>query len=201
MTNTNLKIEEFKPAEIEEVSWLLANSMSTNPNHLAMFRSANLPEIKIQQRMFDMVLRDQNNKSFTAKLNGQIVGIMAYTTSDRCQMSPFTMLRALPKFINIFGKYLLPVLKWRMNWGKHDHKCSHIHFGPLAVDKNQQGKGIGKALLKHFCDYLDNTQQIGYLETDKKENVPLYEKFGFKVVETDELRGVRNWFMVRELVF
>jgi hypothetical protein len=38
----------------------------------------------------------------------------------------------------------------------------------------------------------------GYLETDKPENVTLYERFGFKVTGEAKVFGVPNWFMWRE---
>lgn len=84
-----------------------------------------------------------------------------------------------------------------MKWGAHDIRTPHIHFGPLAVAPEAQGRGVGSALLTHFCNYLDQTTQTGYLETDKEINVGLYEKFGFAVVSTDRVIGVPNWFMQR----
>lgn len=59
-------------------------------------------------------------------------------------------------------------------------------------------RGVGKGLLTHYCEYLDTTNQTGYLETDKAANVALYEKFGFRIIETDRVLGVENWFMVRK---
>ena len=38
----------------------------------------------------------------------------------------------------------------------------------------------------------------GYLETDKPENVTLYERFGFKVTGEAKVFGVPNWFKWRE---
>jgi ribosomal protein S18 acetylase RimI-like enzyme len=198
ITITDIIISELNAKEIVEVSSLLANSMSTNPNHLAIFKSSKPTVIEKQRKMFEMVLKNPNNKSFTAKFNDQIVGTMTYTTSDYCQLRPLDLLKSMPRFITIFGIHLLPVLRWRMNWGKHDYKHKHNHFGPLAVDPNYQGNGVGKSLLKHYCDYLDITNQIGYLETDKEVNIGLYEKFGFQIIETDKILGVKNWFMVRK---
>ncbi len=194
----NVEIAGLNKLEIGEVSQLLAKSMSTNPNHLSMFRSSKPSVVKKQQKMFEMVLQNPDTKCFTARLDGVIVGVMCYTTSEKCQMNPLQMIKSLPKFIGVFGKHLFPVLKWRMNWAKHDCQMKHIHFGPLAVHPDFQGKGIGKALLTKFCDFLEITDQIAYLETDKEENVGLYEKFGFKTVETDTLFGNPNWFMVRK---
>lgn len=196
--NTEIIISELDAKEIVDVSSLLANSMSTNPNHLTIFKSTKPSVIEKQRKMFEMVLKNPNNKSFTAKMNSQIVGTMTYTTSEHCQLQPFDMVKSMPGFINMFGIHLLPVLKWRMNWAKNDYKSRHIHFGPIAVRTAYQGKGIGKTLLKYFCEYLDRTNQCGYLETDKEENIALYEKFGFQIIETDKISGVKNWFMVRE---
>ena len=191
-------ISELNEKEVVEVASLLANSMSTNPNHLAIFKSTRPSVIEKQRRMFEMVLKNQNNKSFTAKINNQVVGTMTYTTSEHCQLQPLDIVKSMPVFINMFGIHILPVLKWRMNWSKHDYKCKHNHFGPIAVSPDYQGNGVGKSLLKHYCNYLDITRQTGYLETDKEINVGLYERFGFKIIETDKVLGVKNWFMVRK---
>lgn len=83
------------------------------------------------------------------------------------------------------------------NWAKHDPKAPHFHFGPLAVLPSMQGNGIGSALLDRFCREIDTQKAVAYLETDKEENIHLYEKFGFRVTEEDKLFGVKNWFMWR----
>ena len=44
---------------------------------------------------------------------------------------------------------------------------------------------------------MDESRFTAYLETDKRENVAFYERFGFEVVGEDEVLGVRNWFMLR----
>ncbi|GAB3913739.1 hypothetical protein GCM10028803_58290 [Larkinella knui] len=172
--------------------------MATNPNHLAIFKAANAEMIAVQQKLFDYVVNTPTNTVLAAREGDQLVGIMCYTPSEYCQLRPLQLLSILPGMALALGRRLLPVLQWRMNWKRHDHPQPHIHFGPLAVDPQHQGKGIGKAMLRHFCHYADQLPATAYLETDKKENVPLYERFGFRVVAEDTLFGVPNWFMVRE---
>jgi hypothetical protein len=53
-------------------------------------------------------------------------------------------------------------------------------------------------MLAVYCDRLDEAGDAGYLETDKLENVRLYERFGFEVRSHAFLLGVGNWFMWRE---
>ena len=75
---------------------------------------------------------------------------------------------------------------------------SHSHFGPLAVDAHLQGQGIGTAILAEYERRLDQSGQVGYLETDRYENVRLYERYGFEVIGEEAVIGVPNWFMRRE---
>ena len=53
-------------------------------------------------------------------------------------------------------------------------------------------------MLREYTRRLDEAGEDSYLETEKPENVALYSRFGFEVVEENELLGVRNWFMWRE---
>jgi hypothetical protein len=42
---------------------------------------------------------------------------------------------------------------------------------------------------------MDDCGMLLYLETDKSENVPFYQKFGFTVVAEADVLGVPNWFI------
>jgi ribosomal protein S18 acetylase RimI-like enzyme len=140
------------------------------------------------------------NHLYCAKIDGEIVGVMCYITSAHCQLKPLQVFGMLPSLYTILGKALPRVLAWRLNWKKHDFKQPHIHFGPIAVARNSQGRGVGSAMLRFFCDKMDETRQVAYLETDKEINLALSERFGFEIMEEDELFGVTNWFMVRNPV-
>jgi ribosomal protein S18 acetylase RimI-like enzyme len=85
-------------------------------------------------------------------------------------------------------------------WAKHDPRASHWHVGPIGVRPDLQGRGIGKALLAAFLEMTDSQARPSYLETDVDRNVALYEKFGFKVIEQEEISSVNNRFMWREAV-
>jgi hypothetical protein len=52
-------------------------------------------------------------------------------------------------------------------------------------------------MLQAFSAVVDSTGANAYLETDKRENVRLYQRFGFTVEESAEVLGVLNWFMFR----
>jgi GNAT superfamily N-acetyltransferase len=55
----------------------------------------------------------------------------------------------------------------------------HEEFWYLAgVGAVRRGEGIGSALLRHR---LDQATGAAYLESSKRENIPLYERFGFEL--------------------
>src|SRR5260370_21636304 len=74
---------------------------------------------------------------------------------------------------------------------------AYWHLGPVAVDPQLQGRGVGTAVLTAFCSRMDDLSMLSYLETDKYENVRFYRKLGFDVVAAAEVLGVPNWFMSR----
>ena len=52
--------------------------------------------------------------------------------------------------------------------------------------------------MREYCRRLDANEEASYLETEKPENVALYQRFGFEIVDEAEVLDVPNWFMWRE---
>lgn len=75
----------------------------------------------------------------------------------------------------------------------------HWYLALLGVDPRWQGRGVGAALLEPRLALCDAEQVPIHLETQKAQNVPWYERFGFRVTETVELPGCPPiWLMWRE---
>ncbi|KAH3342893.1 hypothetical protein KXV52_000530 [Aspergillus fumigatus] len=70
----------------------------------------------------------------------------------------------------------------------------------IAVHPYLQGRGLGKKALRSVLDHTNDEPII--LECTKKDNVVVYERLGFKVVEEVKLvqdgAGVKLWFMLRQ---
>jgi ribosomal protein S18 acetylase RimI-like enzyme len=58
----------------------------------------------------------------------------------------------------------------------------HWYLPMIGVDPTEQGRGYGSALLRRGLARCDATGLPAYLESTNPRNVPLYERFGFKVV-------------------
>jgi ribosomal protein S18 acetylase RimI-like enzyme len=63
----------------------------------------------------------------------------------------------------------------------HPHE-PHWYLPFIGVDPAAQGRGLGSALLEAGLAEVDTAGLPAYLESTNPRNVPLYERFGFRVV-------------------
>jgi len=79
----------------------------------------------------------------------------------------------------------------------HDLLEPHWHVGPVSVEPEFQGRGLGRSAMGLLCAEFDQYGRLAWLETDKPENVRFYERFGYAVVAEAFVLRVPNWFMIR----
>ena len=84
------------------------------------------------------------------------------------------------------------------HWALADPAEEHWHLGPVGVEPGFQGRGIGGALMRAVCSWLDEGGRLAWLETDKPRNVRFYSALGFEVAATTAILGVDTWYMRRE---
>ncbi|MXO75394.1 GNAT family N-acetyltransferase [Altererythrobacter aerius] len=75
----------------------------------------------------------------------------------------------------------------------------HYYLLTLGVAPESRGKGAGGRLLRQMLRRADDDRMPVYLETQRSENVPIYERFGFQVTSIEPVAhlGLRNWGMLR----
>ena len=75
----------------------------------------------------------------------------------------------------------------------------HYYLSVLGTQREQQGGGIGSALLGPVLQRCDSDGVGAYLESSKEGNVDFYVRHGFSVTERIELpEGPPLWLMWRE---
>lgn len=69
----------------------------------------------------------------------------------------------------------------------------------IAVNPRFQGKGIGKALLNKAigCSEKENRSRSIALDTEAKDNVPLYEHFGFQLEKAVSIQSLPVYCLKR----
>jgi len=199
--NPTLTLRLLQGKEIREAARLVGRGMSNNPANIRTFGVRDTEHrCRSLERFFAPVLNGVYVRGLIlgAFLDGILVGACGMARPGMCQPSRFEKLRVFPCVV--IGNSLstsLRVLQWAGAWARRDPAESHWHLGPVAVDPNLHGRGIGSAMLHTFCAIMDHCRSLSYLETDKRENLGFYQKFDFTVVGEAEILGIANWFMLR----
>jgi len=197
--NEETEVRDLGPDELDEAVGVVARGMRDNPLHVAAYGED--PDRRLQchtrlARAFFRVFTDQ--QPICAIRDNAIVGLTGTAPPGTCQPTAKQRLLLVPDLIALGPRTATRVGSWMSTWAKHDPDEPHVHLGPLAVDAHLQGKGIGSLIMEEHCRRLDAAHQVGYLETDKPENVRFYERVGYEVIGEGRVIGVPNWFMRRE---
>jgi GNAT superfamily N-acetyltransferase len=82
---------------------------------------------------------------------------------------------------------------------RHTPSVRHYYLRIVGVEPQQQGQGIGTALLRPVLERCDAEGIVAYLFSTKERNVSTYERSGFRVLQRIDLRrGPSVWTMQRE---
>jgi ribosomal protein S18 acetylase RimI-like enzyme len=179
----------------EEASRLLARSFVTNPLHIAVFGADRLDS---NVAFFKTGLTVMKGEKLVAADGTQLLGVIHWVDSPFCQFSATEKLRLVPAMIRGFGvRRAARVGSWLSAWAQRDPAEHHCHLGPIGVSPDAQGQGIGRRLMEQYCDQLNRSNSVGYLETDRPGNVDFYKRFGFEVTASAPVQGVTCYFMRR----
>jgi GNAT superfamily N-acetyltransferase len=92
------------------------------------------------------------------------------------------------------------VLRQGSIFAKHHPVEPHYYLQFIGCYRQDQGQGIGAALLKQGIRICDERGMPAYLECSNPRNVPLYERHGFVVRGKQAVgkNGPTAWFMWRD---
>lgn len=186
--------------DIPVAASLLAAGMESNPLHQRVFGGAHhkLPSLLVPAFTDLLTRQRQHGYLLGAYQKNQLAGMVGMALPGQCQPSLPQAWRMLKLLWHAGLLHRLPAISWWLSqWHREDPNVAHWHLGPAAVWPSQQGLGIGSQLLNAACEHLDAAHAIGYLETDKADNVRLYRRGGFAIHRKRQILGVTNWFMLR----
>jgi ribosomal protein S18 acetylase RimI-like enzyme len=193
-----VEVRDIRAGEYPAAVALLARGFRDNPLPIAIFGDDPDRRERSLKTMFSELFRVVPLQTPLVALDGEtIVGVTGIAPPGSCQPTMGQIARMLPSLLSCGLGSLVRTGRWLGAWGSVDPKAVHSHLGPLAVDANLRGRGIGSHILQDYCRRLDNANLLGYLETETEDNVRLYQRFGFTVIVEQRVVGVPNWFMQR----
>lgn len=133
--------------------------------------------------------------------DGSAVGAAAlWDPPNRWRQPMWSQVLMLPALIRTFG--------WRISHGRalsdllaaNHPEEPHWYLAVIGSDPSVRGRGFGQAVMRPRLEHCDAEHCPAYLESSKLENVPYYERFGFRVIGEISLPdgGPTLWRMWRE---
>jgi GNAT superfamily N-acetyltransferase len=189
---------DLLPADHAAAVGVLARGMRDNPMHVAAFGPDPDRRYRAIHRLFTALFAHQRgNEPICVREDGVIVAVTGAIGGGHCRPGPGQAVRMLPAMAGLGPRTSVRTVRWLRGWAAHHPREPHVHLGPLAVDAHRQGEGIGSVLLAEHARRLDAAGAVGFLETDKPENVRFYARQDYVVVAEAEVIGVPCWFMRR----
>jgi len=196
---TRIEVGDTRPEEIGAAVTVAARAMCTSPMAYAVLGDSHDRRYRHTQRFFARMYKlALHQRPLVARLDGRIVASTNDLVDGACRARPVDLIRSLPALALTGPRGAVRTVRWLNDWEHRDPARPHAHFGPFGVEPELQGQGIGSLVLREYTRRLDEAGEHSYLETEKPQNVALYQRFGFEVIAESEFMGVPNWFMWRE---
>ena len=132
-------------------------------------------------------------------------GVMAIAPHDK-DMTALRIIRSGAFFLSMKISNEAKKLKVLSNAVEEAKKSlnldPYIHLLIMGVSQEFQGKGFGGKLIRAVIEKAETERKPIYLETQKEENVNLYEKYGFSVkkkIMLPEPLNLPMWLMLRDV--
>ena len=194
-----VEVGDTRPDEVPAAIAVVARAMSTSPMSTAVIRGDRAKRVRYLTMFFTRLYRvARNQRPLVARLDGRVIASTNDLVGGACRFSIRERLSAAPDLVRSNPAVTVRTLRWLNDWEHRDPDAPHSHYGPFGVEPSLQGRGVGSLVMSEYTRRLDQAGEDAYLETDKPENVALYGRFGFEVVEQAEVLGVANWFMWRD---
>ncbi|MEM6754240.1 MAG: GNAT family N-acetyltransferase [Cyanobacteria bacterium P01_C01_bin.38] len=135
-----------------------------------------------------------------AFVEGNLQGVASIAPPQNDQKVEKTATSLEEKFATAIGEEALMRIEKYSELKKANKPASpHFYINTLAVIPQNQGKGIGSAILSHIhqMSEQDSDSHGVALDTQTQQNVDYYQRFGYEVSATAKLENVNNWFMFR----
>jgi len=190
---TNQDYRQLTLSDLEPMVQVLAHSFEEDP--LVSFILPNSKtRVKTVAKFFRAMgrLNIRANSAFGAGEPLQGVAIWNFPNKPEASAAPKDLLTFLPL---LFSSYIIGAQRaravFRQIEANHKKYANEPHFylDNLGVLASARGRGLSSKLIRPFLDMADSQKAIAYTDTVTKANVPLYQHFGFELVEENPIHA------------
>jgi ribosomal protein S18 acetylase RimI-like enzyme len=194
-------------AQIRPASTMLSRAFQDDPLFGAYFPDASERERRLPNCM-EFIVRDGIRFGEVHATSPGLEGVAVWFPSDSGQITKWwRVFRNAGRGISygfIIGwkavRRQIPIYKHSSSMYQRLAPERHWCLSIVGVDPVCQGKGHGGGLLRPMFARIDREGLPCYLETENEKNLPMYQRYGFRVLEESQIPGTEtaSWAMLRE---
>jgi GNAT superfamily N-acetyltransferase len=161
-----------------------------------------LPDVPMREerlrRFFTIELRHISFARGTVWTCDGLCGAAMCMPPGAWQLPPRVALAQAPAFGRVFGRRLPIATALQAAMELRHERRAHWYILAVGVRPEQQGRGLGTALLSPTLARCDREGLPAYLEASSERSAALYERLGFEHVRRLRLAGSPPlWLMLR----
>ena len=189
----------LRPEEIPAAADMLVRSFATDPVANFMFAGPARRRRGLHS-FFTAQIRRQYFPQGHVYATDDLSGVAIWGAPDRHRDGLKELLQLLPTAPFLASTRTHRALQLLFEIDAIHPKEPHWYLATVGTEPDRQGRGIGSALLRAMLQRVDEEGTPAYLESSKEQNVPLYARFGFEVMEKYQTRETNPpmWRMWRE---
>jgi GNAT superfamily N-acetyltransferase len=190
-------IRSGQPIDLDRLADILSDSFSNDP-----VMNWVIPMPELYRDFFKLIIEGVYLPRGISHIDEQGRGASLWLPPEQKFEMPARLSLATMILKLLFHKGFQPLKNIREQgefFARHHPHEPHYYLQFIGARQQNQGQGVGSALLKQGTRLCDEVQMPAYLESSNALNVPLYQRHGFEVIfEGDIPGGPRAWFMWRE---
>ena len=180
----------IRPARFEDVphlARLLARAFYDDPVYQWL-----LPEASTRVQRSERIFKGFLHTLYPCKsalVTSKLDGVALWLPPSSCHISWVNQAKQNFRIISALGRYAHRGLLWWWFLERHHPPYRHWTLFLLGVEPEQQGKGIGTALVQYMLERIDRESVPVYLDTGNPGNARFYQRIGFEAIRTVHLPG------------
>ena len=204
MTNDLSTLVRLGKPDIKPAAKVLARAFQEQPIFVYFIPDASKRRDKLHH-VFEKAVRYGVLYGEVYATSPNLEGVAIWLPSETADMTLWRLIRVgmFSLFFRLGGGFIvrgLRIADFLSSVQQRYAPSRYWLFQFLGIDPEQQGKGYAGTLVKAMLSRIDEEHLPCYLDTEEEENVPLYQRYGFRVVEELTIPGtdIRLWAMLRE---
>jgi GNAT superfamily N-acetyltransferase len=194
-------VRTVERSDYDELARTFARAFDDDPVMAWFLPNARKRAGRIEKFFRDVQLRGPFGRDGKVCATDGLTAGAVWLPPGKWKLSGRDQLRVAPRLLANISWRALPsrAAAFQRIEQRHPHEPLHWYLATLGTDPDHQGEGLGSALLADQLARCDAEGWPSYLESSKEQNVPFYERHGFKVTETLALPdGPTLWLMWRD---